>query len=330
VASKTKCRGCAMGRGPRGSVGSLVNWGLMLAVVLLVILGEARAAGPAGPWQVVFAQDTLANDWRRVQAEGLAAEFAKDARIRFRYTDAQGNTARQVQDMEDALAQQVDLLIVSPRDAELMAPVVAKARRQGTRVILLSRRVVGDDHDVFIRADNADIGRRAARRLMERLRGKGAVLVLQGVPTASTTIERTEGFVRELRRAPGMRIVALRAADYLRDKAVAAVEATMAEGIHFDAIYAQSDSMAAGARAALRRAGINPRHLPIVGIDYIAEAQAAIRAGEQDASFIYPTFAREGADAARRLLMGRPVPKEIVVPSIMVTRDNVDRLAPIF
>jgi len=309
----------------------LVRGGVMLAAVWGAAAGTpALAAEPAREWRVVFAQDTLANDWRRAQAEGLAREFARHPRIRFRYSDAQGNTARQVQDIEDALEQGVDLLMVSPRDVELMAPVVAKARRQGVKVILLSRRVAGNDYDVFIRADNADIGSRAGRYLIRRLKGKGAVLVLQGVPTASTAIERTEGFVRELGRTPGMRIVALRAADYLRDKAVAAVEQVIGEGLRFDAIYAQSDSMAAGARVALRRAGIDPRQLPIVGIDYIAEAQAAIRAGEQEASFVYPTFAREGAEAALKLLSGRPVPREIVVPSTMVTRDNVERIAPIF
>lgn len=296
----------------------------------LACLAGAASAKEEKVWRVVFAQDTLANDWRRAQAEGLDKEFRRFPQVRFRYTDAGGNSARQIQDIEDAIAQGDDLLIVSARDAELTAPVVEKAKARGMRVILLSRRVSSSAYDSFIRADNAAIGRQAAQRLVRRLKGKGSILVLQGVATASTAIERTAGFVAEIERSPGIRIAAIKPADYLRDKAVAAVEAALAEGIRFDAIYAQSDSMAAGARLALKGAGIDPKTIPLVGIDYIAEAREAIMNGEQDASFVYPTFVREAAETAVKLLSGKPVPREIVVPSQMVTRDNVARIAPIF
>ena len=308
-------------------------WGGIVAVALGVFFLPVKAGEPtmaAAHHRVVFAQDTLANDWRRAQAIELEREFGRHPRVSFRYTDAQGSAAHQIQDIEEALARGVDLLIVSARDAELTARVVEKARAAGVRVMLLSRRVSTDAYDVFIHADNADIGRRAARRLVQRLKGKGRILVLQGVPTASTAIERTEGFLDEIARSPGIQVVAVKPADYLRDKAVAAIEEARAEGLRFDAIYAQSDSMAAGARIALRRAGIDPRGIPIVGIDYIAEAREAIRKGEQDASFVYPTFAREGVAAALKLLAGRRVPREIVVPTVMVTRDNVERVEPIF
>lgn len=298
--------------------------------LLLAGMLPPTGAGAEETWRVVFAQDTLANDWRRAQAEGLAREFRRYPRIDFRYTDGGGNSARQIQDIDDAIARGIDLLIVSARDAELTAPVVEKAKAHGIRVILLSRRVAGDAYDCFIRADNQAIGRQVAQRLARRLKGKGGILVLQGVPTASTAIERTAGFVAEIERNPGLRIVALKSADYLRDKAIAAVEEVMGQGIRFDAIFAQSDSMAVGARLALRGAGIDPRTIPLVGIDYIAAARAAILSGEQDASFVYPTFVREAADAAARLLAGKPVPREIIVPSLMVTRDNAARVAPIF
>lgn len=304
--------------------------------VLFCVMASGWAVAADAPqpaqriWKVVFAQDTLANDWRRAQAQELEKAFQRHSEVKFRYTDGQGNTAQQVQDIEDALAEGIDLLIVSPRDAELMAPVIAKVKQRGVRVVLLSRRVAGDAYDTYIRADNIDIGRRAARYLAQRMKGKGSILILQGVPTASSAIERTEGFLQELKRSPGLRVAGVKPADYLRDKAAAVIDEALAQGLRFDAIYAQSDSMAAGARVALKRAGIDVRKLPTVGIDYIAEARGAIRAGEQGASFVYPTFAREGADAALRLLAGKPVPREIIVPAVLVTQDNVEKVEPIF
>jgi len=109
-----------------------------------------------------------------------------------------------------------------------------------------------------------------------------------------------------------------------------AIEEALLEGLAFDAIYAQSDSMAVGARLALKGAGIDPKTIPTVGIDYISEARAAIRSGEQSATFVYPTVGREGAEYAVKILLGETVPKVLRVPSQMVTKDNVDNVAPIF
>jgi ribose transport system substrate-binding protein len=136
--------------------------------------------------------------------------------------------------------------------------------------------------------------------------------------------------LEELAQYPGIKISAIKRADSLRHLAIEAVEEVLAEGIEFDAIYAQSDSMASGARIALKKAGRDPARIPITGIDYISEAREAIRAGEQAASFTYPTFGREGAEYAIRILRGERVPREIVVDSVMVTRDNVEAIEPIF
>ncbi len=102
------------------------------------------------------------------------------------------------------------------------------------------------------------------------------------------------------------------------------------KGVRFDAIYAQSDSMASGARLALKQAGINPATVPIIGIDYIPEAREAIRSGEQFASFTYPTCGREGAEAAMRILSGETLPRKIEVDSQMITVENVDQVETIF
>ncbi len=305
------------------------GWALGVAVALLPGLQPAHAEPAAPRWVIGFAQDTLGNDWRRAQTEGLEKAFARHPEVRFVHTDAGGNSARQIQDIEKLVAEGVNLLITSPRDAELMAPVIERVRARGVPVVLLSRRTTSDAHDTYIRADNREIARQAAAHLAARLKGKGRILMLQHIPTTTPAIERTEGFMDELARHPGMSVVAVLRADSLRDKAILAVDQALAEGLQFDAIYAQSDSMASGARIALQRAGIDPARVPIVGIDYIAEARAAIRAGTQEASFLYPTFAQEGAEIALRILRGEKVPHEIVVESKKITRENVDRIEPI-
>ena len=88
--------------------------------------------------------------------------------------------------------------------------------------------------------------------------------------------------------------------------------------------------MAIGVRIALKKAGIPLKKKLIVGIDYISEAREAIQSGEQAASFLYPTCAKEAADAVIKILQGKSVQKIIQVKSEMITKDNVNKISPIF
>jgi ribose transport system substrate-binding protein len=272
----------------------------------------------------------MANDWRIAQVREVERELKKFDFIKFIYTDGKGQTAKNIMDMEDLISMKVDILIASPRDAKAMTPVITKAYKQGISIILLTRRIDSDEFTTFIHPDDRIIARKAAKYMARRLEGKGKILILKGVPKATTAIYRTESFLKEIKKHRRIEIAAIKTANYLRGDAIKAIEEVIAGGIEFDAIYAQSDSMASGACLALKKVGIDPKDILIVGIDYISEAREAIRKGEQDATFTYPTCGKEGAQAAVKILKGEKVPKEKVVESIMVTKDNVDEIEPIF
>ncbi|OUD15552.1 substrate-binding domain-containing protein [Thioflexithrix psekupsensis] len=282
------------------------------------------------PFLIGFAQDDLSNDWRAAQVRDLqkALEPYKEY-ITLHVTNARGQTAQQIKDIEDLAQKNIDLLITSPRDAAAMTPVISQIYQAGVPVILLSRRTLNDDYTLFIGASNRDIGRRAADFFGQQEKPLN-LLILQHIPSSTPGIQRTEGFLEMLPRYPHLNIVGIKRADSLRALAIQAVEQAIAEGLSFNAIYAQSDSMASGARLALQHADIDPATIMIVGIDYINEARAAIRAGTQTASFTYPTFGQAGAEYALKILQQQPIPKEIMLESVLVTKDNVEHIDPIF
>jgi ribose transport system substrate-binding protein len=306
---------------------------------LLLLWLAAAVAGLSGPAHgqsrttgvVAFAQDDLSNDWRQAQVAAVRESLSEYPGVRFRVTDAHGDPAVQALHIERLARQKVDVLITSPADADLLDPVIQRVREQGIPVILLSRRTTHSAYTSFVHPDNRRITRRLARFVFQRLEGQGRVLMLKGIPGATTTRLRTRTFRALAGNHPGIR-VASRTANYLRADAIRAVEGVVREhgGFPFDAIYAQSDSMAAGARLALRRHGIDPADLLIAGIDYIREARRAIRAGEQAVSFTYPTGGAQGARLAVQLLQGESVPREITLESRRVTAANVDAVSPIF
>lgn len=280
--------------------------------------------------RIGFAQDTLANDWRAAQARQFVEALAGNSDlpdIDVLVTNAGGSTAQQIMDFDDLVAQGVDILVTSPRDGAALAPAIAAAHDQGVPVILLTRRAATESFTAFIGPDDHAIGYQAGEFLARRTGGNARILMLAGVPTASTAVGRTSGFLAAVERYPGMIMAASRTANYLRADALQATEEVIESKIAFDAVFAQSDSMASGARMALEAAGLK---VPIIGIDYIPEAREAIRAGRQDATFTYPTCAREGAAAVLDLLNGRPILREVTVNSVLVTKENVDDIQPIF
>jgi ribose transport system substrate-binding protein len=297
---------------------------LLVACALTLGLGLAGPAN-AGLRVVGYAQDAADNEWRVAQARELAEAFAKLPNIEFIISRGGGNIAKQIADVEAFTQRRVDLLIVSPRDTVLLAEPIARAHRAGIPVILISRRVNGEEFTTHVGPDDEDIGRLAARLIARRLDGRGDVLMFKGTPTTSTAIARTHGFVEELRHHPGLRLVDTRTANYQRSEAIREMEDVLRSGTPFSAIYAQNDTMASGVRLALKQAGRDLHKLVLVGVDYLPEAREAIRAGEQTASFIYPTCVPEVVRAAQTILAGAKVPRRIVVPATLVERDNVER-----
>ncbi len=279
---------------------------------------------------VGFAQDTLANDWRLAQVNELKKSLAKFPDIKLIVTDAKGHTAKQISDIEDLLLRKIDLLITSPKDALALTPVISKVYKQDIPVILLSRGITTNAFTTLIGADNRLIAKKAAQFLVKSHPKGGRILLLKGVPNASSTIQRTDSFIKEIKKHKKFKIVAQKIANYLRADAIRAIEDVLVSNIPFDIIYAQSDSMATGARMALTFAGKDLNKISIIGIDYIKEAQIAIRKGQQIASFTYPTGGKEGGELAMKILQGKKVKKRIVIKSHIITKKNVNSITPIF
>lgn len=297
---------------------------------LVIVLGLTGNVAAAEKFIIGFAQDNMSNDWRAAQVKEVETALKAYPNVEFIFTDAGGSVPQNIEDIEDLVDRKINLLMVSPRDPRIMTPVISSFYKKGIPVILLTRRILSNDYTTFIGANDSIIAAGAADQIAKALNGKGKVFVLQGVPTATTAINRTKGFVERMKVHPGIEIVAIETAKYQRGEAVKVIQDSLEKGTKFDAIYAQSDSMAAGARLALKAFGLDPKSIPIVGIDYISEAREAIRDGNQYASFLYPTAGKKAAEIAIRILKGESVDREIGIPSQMVTRKNVDQVKPIF
>jgi len=278
---------------------------------------------------IAFAQDTLANDFRKAQVEEVRREVRKHPSLSFVYADAQGKTSLMIHQIEQFIAQKVDLLIIGTNDERAVVPVVAKAYSMGIPVIVLDRGIRGDQYTTFINSDNILIGKIGAQYIAERLAGNGLVLLFEGLQHADVTKLRSKGFNDEMQQHPGIRVIK-RTGNYLRKDALVEMEKLVAQGIRVDAIFSESDSMLSGVRMVLTRYKIDPTSIVMVGCDYTNEARQAIRAGTQSGSVLFPLGGKKSVAVALKILNKEPVPKHLFIPVQLITRENVDQVSPIF
>jgi len=278
---------------------------------------------------IAFAQDTMSNDFRKAQVYEVRDALSNYPDLKFISSDAKGQTSLLIHHIDDFIASKTDVIIVGTNDEKAVVPVIAKAYKSGIPVIILDRGIMGSDYTTFINSDNIKIGKIGAEYIAKRLGGKGKVLLLEGLLKADVTKLRTKGFMDEIAKHKGISVIK-RTGNYLRKDAIIEMEKLIASGEKIDAIFAESDSMVSGARSAMERHGIDPSSLITIGCDYTSEARDAIRKGRQTGSVLFPLGGEKSAEIAIKILKGEKVPKHIVIPVKLVTKENVDRVRPIF
>ena len=217
--------------------------------------------------------------------------------------DAGGDAAKQLQQVETFISQKVDAIIMQPQEQEACSPAIDKAKAAGIPIINCNSLTIA-----------------------EQLGGKGNVLMMHGHPGQTAEVKRTEGAMDILAQNPDMTLLDEQTADWDRAEAMTLMENWIqAYGDQINAVFCQNDEMALGALNALVQAGKKDNVL-VVGVDAIDDALQSVKDGKMDATVYQDCKGQaEGAiEAAYKLAKGESVEKEILIPFILVTTENVD------
>lgn len=278
---------------------------------------------------VAFAQDNMANDFRKAQVYEVRDAVAKHKNLRFVFSDAKGKTSMLIYQINEFIDKKVDLIIVGTNDADAVVPVIAKAYKKGIAVIILDRGINSTEYTTFINSDNIKIGQIGAKYIAKKIGYKGKVLLFEGLQTADVTHLRTKGFLAELSKYKDIKVIK-RTGNYLRRDAIKEMEGVLQEGTKVDAIFSESDSMLSGVRSALYRFNVDPASIIMVGCDYTSEAREAIRNGIQTGSVKFPLGGKQSVAVALKIFADQKVQKHIFIPVQLVTKKNVEKVEPIF
>jgi len=293
----------------------------LFALLVFISLAVAGFGQSAKTYTIGMSQCNLGEPWRVQMNADIRAAAAQHPELKVIFNDAQNDTLKQRAQVEEFVSAKVDLLIISPKEAQPLTEPVARAFEAGIPVIVLDRAVLGDKYTCFIGADNKKIGKAAGQWIAKKLGGKGKVVELKGLMTSIPGQDRHTGF-REGIAGTDIDVIFEADMKWLEPDSRKEMESALSRFDHIDLVYAHNDPGAHGAYLAAKAAGRDG--IIFVGIDALPqEGVAYVKQGILDATFRYPTGGAEAIETALKIFKGEKVPKKIVLGTRLFDKSNV-------
>lgn len=285
--------------------------------------GGGVAAGGGGgqaekKMRVGFSQTETDGPWRIAETKSMQDEAARRG-IELVFTNARGDTATQVSNLEDLIAQRVDAIFLAPRESKGFEGPLQAAKQAGIPVILIDRELegvkAGEDYVTFIGSNFIEEGKRAGEWLAKQTNGRAGVVELLGTAGSSVANDRHQGFADAIKAHPEMRILAAQDGNFTRAQGQKVMESLIqAHGKNITAVYTHNDEMALGAIQALKSANMNPgKDVIVVSVDGQKSALEAIVRGEMNATVeCNPRFGPVAFDTLERFKRGEKILPKII------------------
>lgn len=281
---------------------------------------------------VGFSQIGAESSWRIGNTVSIK-EAASDLGVELLFSDAQQKQENQIIAIRTFIAQQVDVIGLSPIVETGWESVFQEAKDAGIPIILVDRRadVPEDLYATHLGSDFTEEGRNAARVMVDLLGGSGNIVELTGTVGSAPANDRYVGFRDILEDYPDMKIIASETADFTRAKGHEVMADLLAEyGDQIDAVYAHNDDSALGAITAIEEYGLQPGvDIIIVSIDASEDAFQAMVDGTLNATIeCNPMLGPAFFEIALKVVNGVDVPKWIPSEEGVFFPEDAEELLP--
>ena len=266
--------------------------------------------------------------WRDKLNNELVMSTYQHDNVTLKFASANDNDRLQKQQIEQFIKEGVNLLIVSPNQIHTISSVIDKAYDAGIPVILFDRKTDSKKYTAFIGADNYEAGYEIGNFIGQQLDGKGNIAEICGLQASSPAIERNRGFMDALKDYSGIKVIARKHGDWVKESGVMAMDSVLSqtkEPIQY--VFAQNDRMALGALQSIKKHKI--KGIRIVGIDALpvpGGGMENVRDGNLEASYIYPTRGDSVMQLALNILEKKPYKRDNYLKGALVTKANANVL----
>lgn len=256
--------------------------------------------------------------------------YASANNIELQVSDAQNDSQKQQNQVDDFVTAGVDAIVVAIIDSSTSGPMIESAKAAGIPIVFVNTNPFVDgnipDGAYYVGSIEKEAGEMQAEYIGEKLGGKGDAVILVGSLGHQGAVDRTEGNKDKLaEKYPEMKVLAEQTAKWMRDEAVTVMENYITTyGDDIKAVFSNNDEMALGAIKALEDRGMTD--VLVCGIDGTVEGLQAVVDGKLACTVFQDAKGQgEGAiDLAVKAANGENLEKELWIPFQLITPDNVN------
>ena len=254
-----------------------------------------------------------------LEAKKLAGDNVKVTLVSCGYVLGQ-----QVAQIDNFIAAKTDLIILNAADTKGIGPAVKRARDAGIVVIAVD--VDADGANATVTSNNYQAGEMACQTIVDRLDGKGNVVIING-PPVSAVQDRVKGCEDLLAKNSGIKILSSNQnGKGSREGGLEVMTSLLVANPKIDAVFAINDPTAIGADLAAKQ--MQRTEFFIMGVDGSPDGEAALK---QAGSLFAGTPAQDPQVMAAKaveigydILQGKPAPEEsVLIPVKLIDRENV-------
>ncbi len=297
---------------------TILSAALLTSVFLSTVNAQERTIG--------LAVANLQADFFNQIKQSVTAEGERSG-IKIITVDARGDSATQVNQIQDLITQKVDAIIYIPAGATAASVPVKAAHDAGIPVVTVDRNPEGAPGDSFIATNSVAAAYELGQWVAEQTKGKGKIGVIQGQIGTTPEIDRNKGFTDAIADFPDLNIVAKQASQmWMQDEGFRITQDMLQRYPDINILFGRADALALGAAQAVKVANI-PHDVLIVGFDGDIAGLEAVKQGKIDATMTQQTqyMGRLAVRSAMDIVDGLYVPAEQLLGATLTTKDNVQQ-----
>lgn len=236
------------------------------------------------------------------------------------------DAAEQVSKIENLLVRKIDALVVLPQEPSPLTAICEQARKQGVYLVTVDRGLDKEVQNLNVAGDNAGFGRAAAQALAGALKGKGDIVVMEGIPCVVNS-DRVNAFREEIAKYPDIRILESQSAYWDTEKGLKLMENFLQKYPKIDAVWVGDDDVLIGAYKALQESGRKDVKLMLGGggskviIKKVLDRDPIVSMTVTYPPRMIEDGIRAAVQAIREGKQNEPAAR-LVVPSEIITQEN--------
>ena len=306
---------------------------VVVSIIILTLLAACGApaaqptepAASGGDEKITIGVSMLFDDlWLTTLRDAMTDYAATQPGVELIMVDSKEDVATQLAQVENFVAQKVDVIVLIPANTDAADPMTKAAQDAGIPLVYVNRIPSNLPEGVaYVGSDSIQAGIMQAEWLAEQLGGKGNVVIMNGNLAQEAAQKRTEGEKQVFAKYPDIQIIREDTGNWSRSEGLALMENWLASGDQIDAVASNNDEMAIGALQAIEAAG-KLGEILVGGVDASPDALQEMDKGRLNVTVFQNAKGQGegGIKVAIALAKGETVEQITWIPFELVTPEN--------